>query len=424
MTNQQQSTNAVLFEALQNLVRSRPYGTIRALERGLGRRVSWWQKRVASGDIKTQDLLDCLAFLGVDAASFVREHAGDGELELDKPRGQPPRLVRRAKAQLSEGASGGGVGEAFLDRLDERCYFQPDQALALVEETIEMTSVAELPRLLGTAGAAHRVRIELDAAEHCFHAALESAWSMGDHRTAGNLLRRFSYVQADNGRFSRALRFAERATAILVREGDAVGVGKGAVEQGLWLYCLERYDEAIKSFEAALEMLPEEEGRYRFSAFQTMGLVFNQLKETERACGCFDRALRYLDVVSARHRAKLLWLRAGIKIAQGELAAAESELEEVISILRLNHHGDTALATCDLVGLLLRMGKPDRAFSKALSMRALVEPLRHNPVVSAAIAELLRAGSRGLTLALVEAVRSQIESERQRRRQWYQLRAS
>jgi hypothetical protein len=55
-------------------------------------------------------------------------------------------------------------------------------------------------------------------------------------------------------------------------------------------------------------------------------------------------------------------------------------------------------------------------------MRALLEPLRHNKVISAALGDLLRCGQAGLTLALVEQVRARIESERKRKQAWQLLR--
>ncbi len=55
-----------------------------------------------------------------------------------------------------------------------------------------------------------------------------------------------------------------------------------------------------------------------------------------------------------------------------------------------------------------------------MSMRALLEPLRHHKLISDAIGDLLRCGQASLTLALVEVVKSRIEDERQRNQEMWQ----
>jgi hypothetical protein len=118
---------------------------------------------------------------------------------------------------------------------------------------------------------------------------------------------------------------------------------------------------------------------------------------------------------------KLLWLRARILADLEEIDQAACHFSEVIDIFRDLHHGETALATCELVRAQLLLGRPEDAYQTATAMRALLEPVRHNKIISAAIGDLLRSGQAGLTLALVKRAMARIESERQQN--WWSLRA-
>jgi hypothetical protein len=84
------------------------------------------------------------------------------------------------------------------------------------------------------------------------------------------------------------------------------------------------------------------------------------------------------------------------------------------------HPGETALATCELVRVQLRQEKSEEAYLATTSMRMLLEPLRHNKIISAAIGDLLRCGRAGLTLALAKRVQAQIEGERRRNQKMWQ----
>lgn len=423
MAERQRPQPALLFAALDRELQARPRGTIRTLERALGRSLGWWQNRRArTGDISTQDLVRALKILGIDLVRFVRETLGaEHGLELDEPLGSAPAVVDKAWKRFRSGDDGEGLGEKFLRSIDEQGYQDPASAVGLVESSIGLANLPELPQLLATAGSGFRVLIQLREAEHCFHAAIHQAFLQADHRTAGNLMRRFSYLLADHGRYQQALHLADRAVALLAREDDIVGVAKGCVEQGQWLYRLGREREAISAFQAALRRLPESESRYRCAAHQSLGVVYQGQGMVQQALSCFEAATPYLESLSSRHRAKLLWLRASIHTELGELSAATSILRDVVSALARAHAGEAALATCELVRLLLRSNQPAQACQVAFSMRSLIEPLAGNAVISAAVADLLRSGQEGLTLALVDRVWSRIERERQDKRGWLRL---
>lgn len=411
-----------LFHLLDDEVRKLPYGSISDMERALGEGEGWWHRRRKKGDLTTREFFAVLDYLGRDPVAFVREHVGSvDDLELDRPRGEPPALVVRARKRFDAGAKAPGVGEDFLAEIAEIGYRTPRAALDILETAIDSATATEIPCLLETAGAAFRALIELDAAHHCFDAALTEAHRQGDHRLFGNLLRRFSYVHADRGEPARALRLVHLASAILLREDDSVGYAKACVEQGQWLWPLGRQAESMRAFRTALRRLPESQGRYRCAAHQCLGVLYQDLGRPGEALQCVKRAMAYRDSVSRRDRAKLVWLEAGIRRELGEAERAISGLKRAITTFRDIHPGEAAIATCDLVRLLLEERRPLEAYHAALSMRALVEPLADNAVIAAAIAELLRGGQEGITLALTERVQRRIEAERRDRTAWHRL---
>jgi tetratricopeptide (TPR) repeat protein len=418
----QKSTSALLVEALDREIRSRGYGSISQLERALDEQTGWWHYRRRNGDLRLQDLLAVLEHLGLHPIAFLRRHLSTPEgLDLDRPCGEAPPIVEKAWDRVIQGQDAPGVGDDFLEALDRRRDHDPETALKLAEASIPVVELKRLPRLLGIAGSAQRLLLLLDEAEHTLHAAIQMAYEQGDLVCFGNLLRRFSYVALDRGHRATALALAERASVHLLRGGDFEGLAKVAVEQGLCLSYLDRDEEAFQCFQTALARLPEDALRYRCAALQNMARVYENQGQLESALRCLAEAEKLSEAMGARHRAKLLWLRARLLIKLDMHAEAAELLWDVVNTMRSCHLGEAALATCDLVQVQLKLRAPREAYLTATSMRALVEPLHNSKVITAALAELLRAGQEGLTLALVERIKRQIESERRQGKIWLSL---
>ncbi len=97
--------------------------------------------------------------------------------------------------------------------------------------------------------------------------------------------------------------------------------------------------------------------------------------------------------------------------AAGAVVCESPFLADVFDRFCEYKNGEEALLICDLVKVQLLRNKGEDAYRTAASMMKLLEPLRADKVVSAAIAELLRSGKDGLTLALVERIQGKIEGE-------------
>ncbi|MDY7091766.1 MAG: hypothetical protein SX243_02205 [Acidobacteriota bacterium] len=415
-----------LVAALDEELQRRGYGSYARMERALGQSPKWWYYHRETSSLHLDEFFAILDHLGLDPGEFVLQQLrSDHNLDfgLDRPRGEPPALVTRAWERFRGEATGRRLDDAFFADLNEKGYRAPRSTLELLPPLVDLAAPADLPGLLEVAGAAHWALIELDAADHCFQTALEFAHVLGEHRKVGNLLRRYSYVINDHGDSARAHRLVRAAAAILLRENDDLGLAKACVEMGQWLGYEGRKAEAMQAFQTALRRLPETEGRYRFAALQSLGVDLKNLGQLEEALEYVERARAYLPHVSKRHKGKLVWLEAGIQEELGEFEAAGEQLMTVVEIFRTEHPGEAAIATCDLVRLQFLLGRGDDAYETALTSRGLVEPLAGNKVISAAIAELLRAERAGLTLALVARVQQAMEAARRDRAAWRRLAA-
>ncbi len=423
MKQKQGSVSRRIIQAMDQEIRGRGHGAIRRADRAAGYGESWWQHRVKSGEIKVSQLLSLLDHLGLDPVAFMRRALGaeDG-LELDRPHGTPPDIVVRAWQRLESGDEGDGLGETYLTTLDRRRYHKPKEVMEQALWAVDYVELALMPRLLGVAGSALRLLIKLAEAEQAIHAGLEIAQQRGDQATVANMLRRLAYVVADRGDRVEALRISERAALAHLRLGDRSGLAEATVDQGIWLHYLNRFEEANATHKSALDLLPEASARYRCTAYQNLGLNCRELGEPREAL----RYVREAESVAAAGEieewatSNLIWLRALVHVDLGELDQAETLLSVVVETFRELHHGKTALATCDLVRVHLLQKRPEDAYLTAMSMRALLEPLRHHKLISAAIGDLIRCGRASLTLALVESVKSRIEDERQRDQEMWQ----
>ena len=365
-------------------------------------------------------MLGVLHHLGLNPVKFVRRALDhEGGWELDVPQGDAPKVVKKARDRVAAGLEGAGLGEAFLRTLDEQRNREPGRAVALAEWAVDHVELALLPRLLGVLGSAYRLQFRLNEAEHSIFAGIEICLGMdGDPFLISSLFTRLSYVVSNQGDRQSALELAERAALLSLRNGDSDGAGRALVAQGIWLYYLDRVGEGIQTLESALQFLSTESRRNRFAALQCLGFSYQKTGDLEGALSKVDASQDVLPEGDGWAEGKLLWLRGRIYADLKELDQAASAMEGVVAIFWDLHFGEAALATCELIRIRLKQGYVEESLSLASSMRALVEPLRHNMIISAAIVDLLRSGRQGLTLTLVRQVMSQIEGERKKSHSW------
>ncbi len=310
---------------------------------------------------------------------------------------------------------------AELEDMDALRYQHPEAALCRLLPAADRLPAECAVLLLAVTGSAYRLRggqreeIEADLrrAEQHLQAGLWSARKTGDVAGQADLLQRLGYVIADRGDHRHALELAERATGIYCRIGDRAGRGKALVDQGVFLNGLGRPREGIRAQTLALEILPETDRKYRVAAFQGLGHLHRTVGDLEAAIGYLNQASA-IKGVSPAFAARLVWLRGSVFLDLGNKARAAESLSAAVDSLRTVHYADAALATVELVHVLILLGRHDEAHRVAFTVRELVIPLQRNHHVSAALAELIRGGRSALTLGRVERVRTALERARRR----------
>ena len=408
---------------LDKEIRSRKRGTIAAINRLVGRGNAWWYQRVRAGNLSVAQMMIILEFLGLNPVRFIRTALGsEDQLELDRPTGEPPEIVRQAwKRFRSEGHFAETVGEDSLKTLDTMRYDEPEKAADQALSLVEYCPRSLLPRLLGVAGSAWRLLMQLDQAQHVIYAAIQMSRELGDPNLLGESLQRMAYVFFERAELTTALELSQRATHVFFRSANKAGVGKTLVDQGIWLGYMEERQQATAVHKMALEWLPAEEHHNRLTAYQNIVLNSRELGDLDRALEFLPKLEAEIETLPAIEKGRFKWLQGNIWADLDNFEQAVILLEEAVDGFEKTHLGTMAMALCDLIQVELRRGNSKGAFRAASRTRLLIEPLRDNKIATSAIADLLRDGEAGLTLALARDVHARLESELMRRPVWRQL---
>ncbi len=376
------------------------------------------RNRLATGQEKSYDLgvlLRMLRALGIDRQIFFARVYGSKDpvalLELEARRlGEPPDVVARVRDLLleQEWEPLAEVPEA-IQTLDADRHHDPEAVGLVALGDLKRVAAGRLPAswgvpLLAVYGSALRMLEDHDGALQTLVAALQVARRSGDPATLADLLQRLAFVVADRGEHLRALELARAAEGWYVRADCRVGIGKTLVDQGCWLSKLGRPRESILANEAALKYLPAEETSNRFAALQTLGLSFWSLEELDDAQRYADEAEEIAPGVGPWQRAQLAWLQARIATSRKDFGPAETLFQESAEFFAPLSSVEAALVSSELTRVLLLQGRAAEAQGLANTMLRFIEPLRHNRVASAAMADLWRcaAAGHGLSLEVVE----------------------
>lgn len=409
-----------LHRHLQKTLRQAGPGSIKALEARLGVRTGWLRYKRFRGTMELPHLLQILHLLDLDPGTFFSEALGDSpaKLRLDPARGKAPLMVRKALQRFTDQlpARSPALESDDVQHLDQARREHPKETVQRISGLLERADDEQLARLLGIAGSAWRQLFQLTKARHALGTALQMAEELNKPALIADTLQRLGYVMADGGEHATAWRLARRATDLYTQVAHFEGIGRSYVDQGIWLFYLDRVDEAIAAQEAALRYLPDSATENRCAALQGLGLYYRQQGQLDRAADYAEQARALESFLDPFSRARLIWLQGQIAADLGHLEEAETFLSESADSLVNLHPADAALVTTELVHLQLRQGQQEKAYRTAGTMIGLVEPLNRHPLISAAIVELLRCclSGQGLTLSLVVAVEEKLRKERER----------
>ena len=425
-----------VYRELDRLLDAAGHGAISRIQTAAGVGASYLRDqraRLAAGREQGYDfvgLLRILRALGVDRRVFFDRVYGSLEpievLKLETRQiGEPPQIVAEVRDLLrAEGWQPLPEVPRPIRDLDAHRYQDANEARVIAHGELVKVAAGLSPRswgvpLLAVYGSALRMTDDYDQAQQALMAALEIAESADDLSTLGDLLQRLAYVIADGADYRRPLELAERATECYLQSGDLNSVGKTFVDRGLWLYKLGHLEKAIRMQHRALEHLKDDKYQNRFTALQGLGLYHREIGEPQNAQEYAVRARELAPKLGAWLVSNLLWLEARLAVDLGEYEEAEGLLRETVSVFIPISTVAAALATTELVRVLLLQGRPDEAHATAKTMARFIDPLEDRSQIAAAVAlDLVLCGQagRGISLALIDRVSETLEQERARPR--------
>ena len=366
-------------------------------------------------NVRLAEIVAPLQVMDIDVgAFFLRACGSEPSAALSMPPvGKVPTLVQKARARFAS-TTPGTAGRAALEAACEARWEAPDETLAALEALLPTLESQLVPRFLATVGHCYRLTFALEAAEQAFFVGRELARHQGDEAVNSMLLARSAYVASDRGSWAQALALAVEATTIGLRRGEQDVVACGLVDQGIFLYHLDRHDEAIDTQKTALSSLPQDRDRHRAAALQVLALCHQKAGDLAEAVQFAKEARGALRRQTAFDRGRFLWVEGTIACSHGELRCAKACFTQARDALE--HPADVALLTTELIHVLLASGRVEAAYAEARSLIELVEPLGEDRIVSAAILELIRCclAGEGLTSTLAQQVRDTILKERRR----------
>ncbi len=421
-----------IYRALDGLLDAAGHGALKQVQAAAGVNESYvrdLRARLRAGNARGYDLgtlLPMLEALGVDHRTFfghlfnVPSSIGLCQLEAHRL-GEPPAVVAKVRdlLLLEEWQPLPELPEPIRE-LDAHRYRDANEAVASARGDLIKVGAGLLPPawgvpLLGVYGSALRMTDAYDPALQTLVAALEAVEPKRDLATLGDLLRRLSYVVAGRSAdHRRAHALARRATDCYVQLCNRNRVGKTFFDRGLWLYKLGELEEAVRMQLAALNYLDDDKHRHRFGALHGLGIYHRELGDLERAECYADRARELLPHVGSWLEANLSWLDARIAIDRRKLESAEELLRRTIDGVSSISSEAAALATTELVRVLLLQDQPEAAHDTAKTMVSYIIPLEdRSPAAAAAALDLLRCGQAGygVDLKMVDQVAATLETE-------------
>lgn len=415
--------------ALQRCFRIAGRGSVSRVQRVLDLGAGYFknQRRPGRRRVDLRVLFRALEILDVDPAEFFASILGTAD-PVEGFSAQAAALRRRVRklggilaleAQRPERPE--SCEEIDLAAFDALRIENPRRALLRAKSLIPNTPDSQLPRLLGIYASACRVLGRLDEAQMVLARALKLAQERDDPEAVAELVQRSSYVAAHRGQLESALALSEKATLLYVALGDLVGVGKTQVDQGNWLFHLDRDPEAIEVYCSAVRYLPAASERLdvrrnRYSALMNLAVSYQRTGDLESARDWAAQARGCSEGIGPGLLARAAAFQGSLAERCGRNAEAEEFFLQALEMYRPIAPIDAALCSVDVVRVQLRAGRTAEAYETAKAMTSLIGPLEHDRVAAAAVTEVIRCAlaGRGLSVRLLNRMAQGIKKGRAR----------
>jgi tetratricopeptide (TPR) repeat protein len=393
---------AQVHESLRERFRAAGLGSIAAAEKALGLQEGYYRHYRREQTLDLGVLLATLDELGSDAGEFLVELFGGGAPPPSSPSPRssaaspaerlasavrkadvPPRPADRDESLRAE-------LEAWLVRMDDLRYEDPDAALKELWSRADEIPRCLASRYLGACGSSYRMIGNLGDARECLLLAL--AWAQGDDDAVGDVLQRMSYVVAYDS-FDEALELAERATGLYARGGNLPRLGQALVDQAKYLIHLEEPRKAKAALAFARRYVAESDERNQFAIEQFLVAISHQLGDIE-ACRKHIKAARKIAPNALFEGMLLNTLGDLCRDLKDFDEAAEAYREEIALVAGFPLHA--LLATVDLVYVLARQGRAGEAVAAARSVSRYAGCVSGSSAAEAALLDVYKSLCKGI----------------------------
>lgn len=271
-------------------------------------------------------------------------------------------------------------------------FTAPEKALELAQERAEQASRHVLPLYLGEWAAALRAMGKTKDARGVAMVAIRAAKRWGKPSVLGDVIQKLAYVEAYRGDFGQAVALAEKALVLHAEDCYTNGIGRCLGDQGYVATLQRDYAKGLNFFESALHYLDEDDRLARFSCSMNASFCCQQLALEDDRRAFLDEALKHQEDVPEGMLMRAKWEEVEVRVLEGKYDGAAQTFKTLASyFLERDQIPQAALATCELVQVLLKQKRIDEAFQVAKTLAPLVMDLSDDSVTAAAITEILRA---------------------------------
>ena len=275
---------------------------------------------------------------------------------------------------------------------------------AKIDALIDEASMGDdAPReLLGDIAAAlsiwasiQRLRNYRDDAGTALDVAFQLAFACGEFWVIGLVYQKSAYLLMDLSATDRGILFLKEAIHYFEMARMPDWKAKVYVDIGVLLNYDKKHEEAIPWLELAIELLPENSVRHRFSAHHTFAIALSALGRNAEAAAAMSQASA-LCPSDPTAEATLTWLAGGLHHAAGELAQSMEAHRKAGRIFKaLENWKECALVLTDLAKSLLKAGDKEGLAELTAEALELAAKLHRNKAAANALHEFALLCIRG-----------------------------
>jgi len=288
------------------------------------------------------------------------------------------------------------ITEERLKRLDD---------LPQKETMAQLRRLGRLPLHLqplgaGVWGSAYRRDNQPQRAHVSISRGIHLARALG--QDTGDLLQRAGCTSAFSGKLVLALRLATEAESEHASVGRVSGAGRALVDQGEWLYHLDRKSEAAYKYNCAGNLLSTSDHKNRAARAHGLAILSMEAGSLDDGLKFWEEAAHEAKSCATRFAVGVLWAGARFFAATGDSMRAETELLWLYEAhIEFDERENAAIALLERAQLQFQRGALDGARENVrLATRLAFERKALSPGAEAVLVALSTLGDEAWLLKI------------------------